>query len=87
LENLASLRKRLDSTRKADADARGGDDDDDAVSIASVATYGSLRPSGTTVDVDDWREKRFDPPPLKTPQGWDLVEAYRARDRAAAGQA
>lgn len=75
MENLASLRKRLDSARQADADARGDDDDDDAVSTASVATYGSIRPSGTAVDIDDWREKRFDPPPLKTPQGRDFIKA------------
>ncbi|BGP28462.1 hypothetical protein JCM10296v2_000197 [Rhodotorula toruloides] len=84
LENLETLRKRLDSAREADQAAGGDDIDyDDAASVATFATDGPARAAQAFGNVDDWREKRFDPVRLKTPQGWSLVEAYRARDNAA----
>ncbi|BGO88582.1 hypothetical protein NBRC10512_002672 [Rhodotorula toruloides] len=83
LENLEALRKRLDSAREADRAAGDEVDDDDAASVATFATDGPARAAQAFGNVDDWREKRFDPVRLNTPQGWNLVEAYRARDRAA----
>uniref|UniRef100_A0A0K3CA20 Uncharacterized protein n=1 Tax=Rhodotorula toruloides TaxID=5286 RepID=A0A0K3CA20_RHOTO len=84
LENLEALRKRLDAAREADQAAANDENDyDDAASVATFATDEPARTAQALGNVDDWREKRFDPVRLNTPQGLDFLEASRARDRVA----
>ncbi|BGP21308.1 hypothetical protein Rt10032_c01g0024 [Rhodotorula toruloides] len=54
LENLAALRERLDSARKADQTTGNDETDcDDAASIATAATYGPARITQTIGNVDN----------------------------------